>query len=93
MGAHEFNAWCAWMDEQQVGPAWDQLRHAQLMAAIYTGPSRRQGGGSFKAADFMPRPAEAVEPQAPRTPEEIAADLARGFAALDWAGTKGLRHG
>ena len=92
VSAREFAHWVRWMEDEQVGPEWDRLRYAQLLAAIYTGPSQRVGGGAFKAADFMPQRARSAAQDA-RTPEEIAAQLAGGFGALDWAGVKGVRVG
>lgn len=75
MSAREFAQWCAWMAAERIGPAWDRLRHAQLLAAVYGGPAERKGGGTFKPADFMgPDPWE-DEPAAGQAGDAAASDL------------------
>ena len=54
LSAREFSDWCRWMDAERVGPRWDQVRHAELMAAVANGACQRKGGGLFSAADFLP---------------------------------------
>lgn len=86
MSAREFIQWCAWMDEEQVGPAWDRIRHAQALAAIYNGPHEREGGGMFTAGDFLPKD----EPEEQTDAERVAEEFRLAFSAMNWAGTKGV---
>jgi len=52
----EFSRWVLWMQAEQVGPEWQALRHADLIAASHNaGQFKRQGGGAFTAADFRRR--------------------------------------
>lgn len=90
--AREFNERLAWMDAEQIGPFWERARHAQLLAAIANGACERTGGGMFSAKDFLPEPQDQDAPEAgERTAEEIAEEFRRRFAAMDWAGAKGMQ--
>jgi hypothetical protein len=44
------------MHAEQVGPEWDALRHAELMAALHNGPLQKQDKTLFKASDFTRDP-------------------------------------
>lgn len=87
MSAQEFARWQVWMHAEQVGPAYDRLRHAELMAAVHNGACSKVGGGAFGAADFMApdpwQPSETSdEPAAPADKARIRAELKRMEAAL-----------
>lgn len=71
MSAREFSDWMAWMATEQVGPFWQRLRHAEVMAAVHNGACEKRGGGVFTWQDFMP-----AEPAEPMTPERMRAELA-----------------
>jgi hypothetical protein len=75
MSAREFNSWLRWMDQEQAGPRWERVRHAELLAAVHNGACERRGGGLFSAADFLPQP----QPETPEHPDRQAlrAELAR----------------
>lgn len=45
-----------WMDQEQIGPAWDRFRHAELLAAMLNGQCRRADGRPFVVADFLTDP-------------------------------------
>lgn len=77
MSAREFNHWLQWMAEERVGPAFDRLRHAELLAAVYNGASTRADGDKrpWSAADFLP-----AEPE---PPEEAAERMRRELQAME----------
>lgn len=54
MSAREFGHWQVWLDAERIGPAWDRVRHAELMAAIHNGACTKRGGGTFDTRDFLP---------------------------------------
>ena len=68
LSAQEFEHWRVIMKAEQLHPRVAQLRHAQLLAAVYQGPSTRKGmRRPWLASDFMaPDPwAESPVPGAP----------------------------
>lgn len=74
----EFSRWVLWMQAEQVGPEWQAQRHAELMAATHNaGQFKRQGGGPFKAADFMR--ADVWGDAVSLTPEQVAARQQREY--------------
>lgn len=85
MSALEFSHWCTWMSRERVGPAWDRLRHAEILAAIYNGASTRAGGGAFGPADFLPPDPWQEPAAAPSTKEEEARLLRAQVARLEAA--------
>ena len=74
----EFSRWVLWMQAEQVGPEWQALRHADLMAATHNGGQfKRHGGGPFKAADFLR--ADPWHDAPSLTPEQEAARMQREY--------------
>jgi hypothetical protein len=61
MGSEEFSAWQVIFPRDQLSPHSLQVRHAQLLAAIYTGQAKPPPGKrGFTPGDFM-----APDPWAP----------------------------
>lgn len=54
LSALEFHEWGAWLEAQRIGPRWDALRHAELLAAASNGALRRRDSRLWAAADFLP---------------------------------------
>lgn len=77
MGAREFGQWLVFMHEEGLGPAAEQHRWAEMMAALWNGPMQRKGGGNWRAGEFLPRPWRPVEPPKPATGANARAFLAR----------------
>lgn len=78
ISAQEFTRWQVWMDAHRVGPVWDALRHAELLAAAHNGALLKPDKSTWRALDFMP-----PDPWAPAKPpatvdsaEQLAAQLA-----------------
>jgi hypothetical protein len=76
LSAQEFHEWHAWLDAQRIGPSWDALRHAEVLAAAANGALRQREGRSWAARDFMP-----PDPWGD-APAEPAIDSADAFMAL-----------
>lgn len=76
---------------EQLHPAADRQRHAQLMAALHNGPMTRKNKQAFAAADFMP--SDAWAPPAPPKPAAAAADAVAASVAAINAQMKALRPG
>jgi hypothetical protein len=53
MSAQEFGEWKAMFTAEELHPAADRLRHAQLIAAVHTGEIHRKDKRPWTAADFM----------------------------------------
>ena len=71
------------MDTEQIGPEWDRLRHAQLMAAASNGGNYvHEHNRPFRAADFLFDPWELVKVKPP-TADETKAKLEAEIAALE----------
>lgn len=66
MSAQEFEHWRVMYRTEGWHPRAEQLRHAQLLASAYQGPSTRRGRKNWVAADFMP-----PDPWAPPTPRRV----------------------
>ena len=67
------------MHAHHIGPEWDAMRHAQLMAALHNGPLVKPDKRPFTAADFLPPNPWAT--QADEPPEHEVAS-AHEFMAL-----------
>lgn len=81
LSAQEFNQWQVWLQVQQVGPEWDALRHAELLATASNGGQyRHRAGRPFNAGDYL-RPDPWAEPQS-LTPEQERERLEREFAQM-----------
>lgn len=44
----------AWLDAHRIGPRWDALRHAELLAAATNGAMTRRDKRPWTVRDFMP---------------------------------------
>lgn len=71
LSAREFTQWLLWMDNEQVGPQWQRLRHAELMAATgNAGRTQHVDSRPWEPRDFLradpwappPAPAAAITP-------------------------------
>jgi hypothetical protein len=87
MSAQEFAHWQEWLRTERVGPEFDAIRHAELLAATHNGASTKRGGGHWLAADFLPETDPWAEPPAPVPAADAAASeaeaLRRGLAQLE----------
>ena len=72
------------MQTEQVGPEWDALRHAELLAALNNGPLQKRDKTLFRTADFM-----RSDPWAPPDPAAPQRDPQADFFALLDASAKG----
>lgn len=81
LSAQEFTRWCIWLEAEQIGPEWDALRHAEILAALHNGPMKRAGGSSqpFAARDFLRR-----DPWSPAPQPDPSQQLLDRIAAHDW---------
>ncbi len=81
MSAQEFARWQAWLDAHRIGPVWDALRHAELLAALHNGAMAKPDKQPFRAADFMPPDPWAPPPPRMLSPadERLAAMFAGGL--------------
>lgn len=53
LSAQEFVQWMEWMQAEQLGPDWQALRHAEVLAALSNGAMQKPDKRPFSAADFM----------------------------------------
>ncbi len=87
MSAQEFAHWQEWLRTERVGPEFDAIRHAELLAATHNGASTKRGGGLWLAADFLPEADPWAEPPPPMAAAEAAAAeaaaLQRGLSQLE----------
>lgn len=72
----EFAEWQCMFAKEGWHPGFARLRHAQLLAATYTGPAKPRNGAGHRASDFMP-----ADPWAPPPAPPTAATLA---AQVEW---------
>ena len=87
ISAEEFGEWKAIFSKEQLHPAADRMRHAQLMAAGHNGPLVKRDKSTWSTAQFMGSDPwelvdEAVEAPAP-TSQQIAAEVARINASFE----------
>lgn len=80
MSAQEFGEWQAIFQNEQLHPAADRVRHAQLLAAARNGPLTKADRALWSTAECLPPdpwapPAETVAP-APPTAAQLAAQVA-----------------
>jgi hypothetical protein len=80
MSALEFGQWITYFEREQLHPAADRQRHAQLMAATASGPMTRRDAAPWSTTHFLPpdpwAPAEPDEPPPPPTAAQLAAQIA-----------------
>lgn len=87
MSALEFGQWITYFEREQLHPAADRQRHAQLLTAAHNGPLSRRDGAHWLPTMFMPTdpwdPQEIqVEPPQP-TAQQIAAQVASLNARME----------
>lgn len=90
MSAAEFGEWIVMMRNEQLHPAAERLRHAQLLAAAHNGPMNRKNKQAFASAEFLP--ADPWASPAPAKPAAAADAVAASVAAIN-AQMKALRPG
>jgi hypothetical protein len=88
MSALEFGQWKTFFEREQLHPATDRQRHAQLLAATHNGPMSRKDGESWSTAHFMPpdpwaTPPASPESTAPPTAQQLADQVAALNARMD----------
>lgn len=87
MSAEEFGEWKAIFSKEQLYPADDRMRHAQLIAALHNGALIKRDKTTWQAAQFMDaEPWQIVQEAAeaaPPTAQQIAAEVARINASFD----------
>lgn len=80
MSAEEFGEWQAMFTREQLHPAAERMRHAQLLAATHNGALRKPDKTLWKASQFLdtePWQIEDHEPESPQpTPQQLAAQVA-----------------
>lgn len=54
MSALEFAEWKAIFALEELHPASQRARHAQLLASALNGPAKRRDGRPWRGADFLP---------------------------------------
>jgi hypothetical protein len=83
MGGREFAEWQVMFRNDQLHPAIDQARHAQVLAAIYTGQAKPAPGekghraASFMAKDPWAEPVNRKQPTAAQLKAQIESMNAR----------------
>lgn len=83
MSTEEFEQWRVMFRVEELHPQSEQLRHAQLLAAIATGAIGRRGKKAWLPSDFMKAEPWAVKPakRAPPTFQQLSAQVAGMNAA------------
>ena len=81
LGAAEFGRWLAFMAAEELGPAAERARHAELMAALHNGPLTRKSKALWSAAEFAPRPWAPAAARVPAKPKPATGADARAFLA------------
>ncbi len=84
MSALEFAEWKAIFAHEELHPATQRVRQAQLLAATLNGPARRRDGRAWRSADLLtpdPWAKLAAQRTAPRQP--TTQQLASQVAALN----------
>lgn len=56
LSAQAFTRWQLWLHTEQATPAYQAIRHAQLLAALHNGPMVRKDKQPFTPADFWRDP-------------------------------------
>jgi hypothetical protein len=80
MTAEEFEEWRVIFTIEQLHPALDTQRHAQLLAALHNGPLTRKDKKLWRTDEFaLPDPWARPKPRARRatqpTPEQLRAQV------------------
>ena len=55
----------AWLEAHRIGPRWDDLRHAEVLAAATNGALVRRDRRPWTVRDFMPADPWSDEPAVP----------------------------
>lgn len=85
MSAWEFEHWRVMYRMEGWHPRAAQMRHAQVLAAAYQGPSTRKDRAAWVAAHFMP-----ADPWAPPSPRKVMSG--REVMAFTRAANKRIRR-
>lgn len=82
MSAAEFAEWQVFFAHEQLHPFIAQMRHAQLLAAIYTGPAKPSDGEKgHRAVNFMAK--DPWLPPPPPRPQPTIEELRAQVAAIN----------
>jgi hypothetical protein len=85
MSAEEFGEWQAMFTREQLHPAAERMRHAQLLAAIHNGELRKHDKSLWSASQFIDlepwrfaeQESEPVQPTAQQLAAQVASINAR----------------
>ena len=83
LSALEFAEWQAWLQAHQIGPRWEAMRHAELLAAASNGALRRQDSRPWAVADFM-----VADPWAPPAAPAVVSSAAAFVGLLPGLGAE-----
>jgi len=81
MSAQEFGEWITFFQHEQLHPAADRQRHAQLLAAVHNGPLTRNDKALWQSSQLMP--ADVWAPPAPPPAPPGAASLQQQVDAIN----------
>lgn len=77
MSSEEFEEWSVMFSAEELHPAADRIRHAQLLAALHNGPLTRRAKKLWGATEFLHDRWEAPKDKPRRlTPAQVAAQVA-----------------
>lgn len=75
MSALEFGEWFVYLSREELLPEAERIRHAQLRAAVYTGPAKAPTARGWSYADLT-EPNAWPPIAAPEPPKSIAQQVA-----------------
>lgn len=81
MSAQEFGEWMVFFEREQLHPAADRFRQAQLIAAAHNGPLARHDKQLWTTSHLLAP--DAWAPPAPEPVPPTAQDLAAQVAAIN----------
>jgi hypothetical protein len=76
MSAEEFAEWSVMFTAEELHPAADRMRHAQLLAAMQNGQLTRKSKKLWTAGDFMRDPWAPAPVKKTLSPAQVAAQVA-----------------
>lgn len=84
MSAEEFGEWQVMFTKEQLHPAADRLRHAQLLAAIHNGELRKADKTRWAASQFLGTDPWQINDQGEEAEQQPTAEqLARQVASIN----------
>jgi hypothetical protein len=83
MSAQEFGEWAVMYKNEQLHPAADRMRHAQLLAHARNGPLQKSSKTLWSTADCLAPDPWAPPPEAPAPSAPTAAQLAAQVAHIN----------